>query len=128
MLAADPKPDERMHRRPTSEEVRYCRRGLTELVAADGSVARRASPVPRCARQNLKLLEWCREVVHGRIYAEYGKPDQLQSGRRGISTRTITSAELYELANIVFKAREPLMHASMFALPRFIDARAHKAI
>lgn len=114
LLAADPEPDDRMHRRPTSEKVRYSQRQLERLAPLPAEL----SQLPAVLAYVIELLEQRNQLVHGRIYAEYGAPDRLRSGRRGVPDREVTSAELYELANTIFEIRTPLMHASMFALPR----------
>jgi hypothetical protein len=119
LLAADPDHGDRIHRQPTSEKLKYCRRRLNELSPVPDEL-RHFPEVLDCIRE---LLERRHEVVHGHIYAEYGAPDQLRSGRRGVPDRPITSAELYELANEMHEVRNPLLHASMFALPRLIAAR-----
>ena len=46
-----------------------------------------------------KLLEWRNEVIHGRIFANFDRPDTLKSGRPNMPDRLVESGELYELAN-----------------------------
>jgi hypothetical protein len=119
LLAADPQPDDSIHRQPISKKTRYCRRRLDELAPLSDELAR----LPDALDYVADLFEHRNEVVHGRIYAEYGRPDQLRSGRRGVPDRDITSTELYELANEIKAAPGLLMHASVFALPRLIARR-----
>jgi hypothetical protein len=39
------------------------------------------------------------KIVHGRIYANFDRPDTLKSGRPNTPDRVVEPAELYELAN-----------------------------
>lgn len=64
------------------------------------------------------LLEWRNEVVHGRIYANFDRPDTLKSGRPNTPEREIDAAELYELANKLSEARDCLYRPMIFQIPR----------
>jgi len=46
-----------------------------------------------------ELFEKRNEVVHGRIYANFDRPDTLKSGRPNTPDRVVEPAELYDLAN-----------------------------
>ncbi|MBL8251033.1 MAG: hypothetical protein JNK31_05155 [Candidatus Competibacter sp.] len=72
----------------------------------------------------LKLFEKRNEFIHGRIYAGHDRIDYLQSGRPNIPTRSITSAELYKLANEFWEFRSNLIRPQYFRLPRAIEAFA----
>jgi hypothetical protein len=119
LLAARAKPDERIWRQPTSAKLRYCRRRLDELAPITEELRQFADVLDYVGM----LLERRHEYIHGRIYAQFNAPDQLSSGRRNVPDREIRSAELYELANAMWRIRSPLMSASMFALSRLIAAR-----
>lgn len=119
LLRTDPTPDERIRRRPTSVKVEYCRAKLQALAPLSLELARFPDVLDFVAQ----LLERRNEAIHGRIYGQYGAPDQLRSGRVGVPDREITSAELYDLANELFEVLTPLMHASTFALARFLRER-----
>jgi hypothetical protein len=63
------------------------------------------------------LLEWRNEVVHGRIYAHFDRPDTLKSGRPNTLDRSIDAAELYELANSLSSIRDCLYRPMLFQIP-----------
>jgi hypothetical protein len=69
-----------------------------------------------------RLLEWRNEVIHGRIYANFDRPDTLKSGRPNIPDRVVDSAELYELANNLAEARSVLYRPMIFQIPRAMGA------
>lgn len=69
------------------------------------------------------LLEWRNEVIHGRIYANFDRPDTLKSGRPNIPDRVVDSAELYELANNLDETRSALYRPMIFQIPRAVGAR-----
>lgn len=70
-----------------------------------------------------QLLEWRNEVIHGRIYANFDRPDTLKSGRPNTTDRVVESAELYELANNLTEARGSLYRPMIFQIPRAMQAR-----
>jgi hypothetical protein len=115
-LAADPSPDDRMNRQPISEKIRYCQRRLQ----AHEPLPDELRYLPGALDRTRVVLERRHDVVHGRIYAIPGAGDVRRSGRQGVPERQVTSAELYGLANDIFAAQDPLMHASTFRLPRFL--------
>lgn len=115
---ADSGADQRLRRRSASQKLKYCKQRLTELEPLSNELRN----LPETIDNILRLFERRHEVVHGRIYAEYGQPDRLSSGRPDVETRPITSAELYDLANTLLQARQPLMHAFRFALPRLLKS------
>jgi hypothetical protein len=65
-----------------------------------------------------KLLERRNLVIHSRIYADPKTGDVLKPARAGYPEVPAASADLYDLANELFKARNPCLNASMFAIPR----------
>lgn len=68
------------------------------------------------------------EVVHGRIYGSFDRPDTLKSGRPNTPEREITSTELYELANHFSGLQGEVSRPMIFKLPRVLagsgDAKA----
>lgn len=70
-----------------------------------------------------QLLEWRNEVIHGRIYANFDRPDALKSGRPNTPDRVVDAAELYELANNLAEARSALYTPMIFQIPRAIQGK-----
>lgn len=64
-----------------------------------------------------RLFEWRNKVIHGRIYANFDRPDTLKSGRRNIPERDIDAAELYDLANNLSDARSAIYRPMIFQIP-----------
>jgi hypothetical protein len=96
---------------PVSRKIEKTKRLVRELafdyrdgLLADLDVSRR-------------LLEWRNEVIHGRIYANFDRPDTLKSGRPTVPDRVVDSAELYELANRLAEVRGELYRPMIFQIP-----------
>lgn len=70
-----------------------------------------------------ELFELRNEVVHGRIYGGFDRPDTLKSGRPNVPDRNIDSAELYALANELASAREAVYRPLIFQLPKAVAER-----
>lgn len=68
------------------------------------------------------LFEKRNEVIHGRIYASFDRPDTLKSGRPNVLNRQINSAELYELARNLASVRGEIYRPMVFQIPRAIKA------
>jgi len=68
------------------------------------------------------------EIVHGRIYGNFDRPDTLKSGRPNIPEREIASTELYDLANHFSDLQREVYRHMIFKLPRALagngDAKA----
>ncbi len=58
------------------------------------------------------------QIVHGRIYADFDRPDTLKSGRPNIPDREIVAAELYDLANYFSDLRCEVYRPMIFKVPR----------
>jgi hypothetical protein len=69
-----------------------------------------------------QLLERRNEVIHGRIYANFDRPDTLRSGRPNTPDRVVESGELYNLANNLFEARAAICRPMIFQIPRAMQA------
>lgn len=65
----------------------------------------------------LQLFESRNELIHGRIYANIGRPTTLKSGRSQ-PDREVSSNELYDLANDLFDIRSAIYQPIIFQLPR----------
>lgn len=68
-----------------------------------------------------ELFERRNEVIHGRIYGNFDRPDTLKSGRPNMPERSIDAAELYELANSLDNACADLQRPMIFRLPRALQ-------
>jgi hypothetical protein len=73
------------------------------------------------------LFERRNEVVHGRIYGGFDRPETLKSGRPNIPDRAIDSVELYGLAHDLAAAREAVYRPLIFQLPRAVTERVSAA-
>ncbi len=69
-----------------------------------------------------QLLERRNEVIHGRIYASFDRPDTLKAGRPNIPDRVVEPGELYELANNLDEARLAICRPMIFQIPRAMQA------
>lgn len=58
------------------------------------------------------------KIVHGRIYANFDRPDTLKSGRPSTPDRVVAPAELYELANHFSDLRGEIYRPMIFKIPR----------
>ncbi len=67
-----------------------------------------------------ELFERRNEVVHGRVYANFNRPDALRSGRPNVPERKIESSELYDLANECDSMRRQIYRPMIFELPRYL--------
>ena len=114
VLAQDAERDEGLYRRPTSQKIEYIHKQLRELEPLSEELERFLQVLPEIC----ELLEKRNFVIHGRVYAVPNVGDVRLSGRRGVPEQPANSAELYALANDLFSARNPLLHALKFSLNR----------
>lgn len=70
-----------------------------------------------------KLFELRNEVIHGRIYAGFDRPDTLKSGRPHTPDRMIEASELYDLASKLFNMRSALYRPMILQIPRAIQVQ-----
>lgn len=114
-VAHDPAPPKNIDRFKISQRMAYVR---DRLLTAD-SLPNELRHFPSLLDQIGNLLEHRNEVVHGRIYgALQGAGDELRPGRPSGVVRSISSDELYALANAMFGVLAPLNHASWFSMSR----------
>jgi hypothetical protein len=123
LITTDRDVDERLFRQPISEKIRYCQRRLRALAPLTAEL----QYLPDALDYTRRLLEERHDVVHGRLYAGVDGQDIRRSGRQGVPDRQVTSGELYDLANALFDARNPLLHASQFQLQRLLNRRPSDA-
>lgn len=113
LLEAFPKAEQRW---PTSRKIEKSKR----LVSALAFEYRDALLADLDASR--QLLDRRNEVIHGRIYANFDRPDTLKSGRPNTPDRIVESAELYELANNLDEARCALYRPMILQIPRAMQA------
>lgn len=58
------------------------------------------------------------KIVHGRIYANFDRPDTLKSGRPNVPERVVDAAELYDLANHFADLRGAIFRPMLIKIPR----------
>lgn len=114
VAAHDAERNDRIHRWPTSQKIEYLQRQLKNLEPLSDELAK----FPSILKVIGDLLEERNLVIHGRVYAVPNVGDVRISGRPGVPETQANSAELYALANELYSARNPLLHASMFSLDR----------
>ncbi|WP_382221262.1 hypothetical protein [Hydrogenophaga atypica] len=119
VAAHDPKFDVRLNRRATSQKIEY----LHKQLEAVGPLSKELSCLPEVLVAASQLLEERNNVIHGRVYAIPGTGDTIFSGRPGIPKKAAKSEELYNLANRIIGVRNPILHASRFALSRQMSAK-----
>ncbi len=111
--------NEKVFRWQVSRKLDYIEKTLTSW----GEIPDELDQFKQTLRPSGQLLEERNLAVHGRIYANPGATDVLKPARRGMAERPAVSSELYQLANDLFDARNPMLRASMFLIPRYL--RAH---
>lgn len=72
-------------------------------------------------RTCIQLFEDRNEVIHGRIYGNFDRPDTLKSGRRNVPDREVTSAELFQLAREFEDYRAAVYSPMIFRVPQAIS-------
>ena len=123
VAARDSQADHKLYRRTTREKIEYLKRQLQRLAPLSTELAR----FPDSLEKIGDLLERRNLIIHGRVYAVPGVGDVRISGRPGVPETPATSAEIYVLANHLYSARNPLLHASMFSLYRQYEAVCARA-
>ncbi len=68
------------------------------------------------------LLKWRNEVIHGRIYANFNRPDTLKSGRANVPDRVVESKELYDLADNLDEIRSAILRPMILQLPKLMQS------
>lgn len=101
---------------PTSRKIEKAKRLVAELVFK----YRDAQLLDLEASK--QLLNRRNEVIHGRIYANFDRPDTLKSGRPNTPDRVVEPGELYELANRLAETRSILYRPRIFQIPQAMEA------
>lgn len=103
---------EKEQRWPTSQKIEKAKRLVLRLVFEyrDALLADLDA--------SKQLLDRRNEVIHGRIYANFDRPDTLKSGRPNTPDRVVTPDELYDLADNLAEARLALYRPMIFQIPR----------
>lgn len=57
------------------------------------------------------------QLIHGRIYANFDRPDTLKSGRPNTPERVVESGELYDLANYLNDLRLAIYRPMIIKIP-----------
>lgn len=70
-----------------------------------------------------RLFDHRNELLHGRIYAGFDRPDTMKSGKPNTPDRPIVANELYDLANNLAEARAAVYRPMIFQLPRALANR-----
>jgi len=68
-----------------------------------------------------ELLKRRNEVVHGRIYANFDRPDTLKSGRANVPDRVVEPEELYDLAEDLGEARAAVLRPMILQIPKLMQ-------
>lgn len=122
-LLASVKPfDEKKQRWQISKKLDHAAKLVASLSSAE------LDQLPDVLKKGVALFEKRNEVVHGRIYAGHDKINYLQSGRSNVPIRSITSAELYQLANKFWNYRDYLIGPQMFRLSRVVNGFVNRTL
>lgn len=107
---------ENEQRWPTSRKIEKAKRLVADLVFGyrDALLAD--------LDNSRQLLECRNEVIHGRIYANFDRPDTLRSGRPNKPDRLVDSSELYDLANNLFAIRAAIYKPMLIQIPSAMHA------
>jgi hypothetical protein len=115
-LAAIEPFDEKTQRFAISRKLEHAAKVAEKLMSAE------LKELPGIFRAGINLFEARNQVVHGRIYAGFDKVDYVKSGRPDVPARSITSSELYELANLFINYRGHLIGPQVLRIPRAVRA------
>ena len=106
--------DEAKQRWPVSKKIKHVIKMLKRLDT------REFPGLSTDLRTCLDLFEDRNELIHGRIYGNFDRPDTLKSGRPNVPDREVESAELYKLANEFDDFRSAIYRPMIFKIHRAI--------
>lgn len=110
-------PPIKLHTKPISQKIDYIQ---SRIILK--SLTHELSNFPVLLDHLSELFEKRNELIHGRVYGPLqGDKDTLRPGRSTGSVQTISSAEIYSLANEFFSTLESLNHASYYSLNRYLN-------
>lgn len=107
--------DEKKQRWPISGKLKHAAKLVRTLNNDE------LNNLPDALEGALALFDRRNEFVHSRIYAGHDRVDYIRGGRTNSPTNTITSAELYALANEIWEYRGHFIGPQLFRLPRAIE-------
>jgi hypothetical protein len=107
--------DDKKQRWPISRKLEHAAM-LVRILGND-----RLNGLPEALEGAIELFDRRNEFVHGRIYAGHDRTDYIKGGRRNSPTKTITSAELYSLANEIWEYRGHFIGPALFRLPQAVE-------
>jgi len=109
--------DEEKQRRPASRKIR-------EAVKIVGKLnGQGLSALIRDLGTCIDLLEDRNELIHGRIYGNFDRPDTLKSGRPNVPDREVLPEELYNLANKFANISSAIFRPMLFDIPSALESR-----
>lgn len=124
LVTRDGEFNEKVFRWQVSRKLDYIERTLISW----GEIPDELGQFKQALRPIGQLLEDRNLAVHGRIYATPGAADVLKPARKGMAERPAVSSELYQLANDLFDARNPMLRASMFLISRYLRDHANQSM
>jgi hypothetical protein len=114
MLSSIEPYDDAKQRWPVSKKIRHAIKVLERLDTGE------FPDLVKDLRTSVDLFEDRNELVHGRIYGNFDRPDTLKSGRPNVPDREVESSELYKLANEFDDFRAAVYRPMIFKIPRAI--------
>ncbi|MDD3884025.1 MAG: hypothetical protein PHW66_03745 [Gallionella sp.] len=108
--------DKKIQRWPISQKLDHAAKVINGLASED------LEGLSAALREGIELFDKRNAVIHGRIYAGFDKAVYVRSGRSNTPTRTITSGELYKLANEFANYRGHLIGPQIIRIPQAIVA------
>lgn len=114
--------DEKVQRWPISRKIRHAVKLIERLDTAEFPDF--ATDLQTC----LELFEDRNQLIHGRIYANFDRPDTLKSGRPNNPDREVQSEELYNLANEFDDFRTAIYRGLIFKIPRAVAKYLNQAV
>jgi hypothetical protein len=102
-------------RQPISEKIKHATAIIGKLDSSEFPDF--AADLQTC----LGLFKYRNEIIHGRIYANFDRPDTIKSGRPSNPDQEIHSQELYKLANELDEFRSVIYAQLIFKIPRAVD-------
>ena len=119
-LSAENKVTDQQRKLPTSQKIDWCLSVLKSFESDE------LDDLTALLKDAANLLERRNEVIHGRIYGDNDRSDNLKSGRVGVPDREVTADELYDLAEDLFELQAAIPAVNFFATVRAITTQSSK--